>query len=150
MDDILNFYQSSSLIGTAGQPTREQFGLIAGQSYSAVINLAMPDSDNAIADEGALVTALGMTYIHLPVPFEAPSAQHVGRFFRVMNALEGNRVFVHCALNARVSAFMYKYLTLQKGASPEESTSPLLAQWLPRMDQAWQSILELDRNDIEA
>ena len=44
-----------------------------------VVNLAMHDADDAIADEGRLVSAAGMSYIHLPVP-EAPTAAHLQRF----------------------------------------------------------------------
>jgi hypothetical protein len=37
-----------------------------------VINLAMPNSENAIPEEGYIVTARSMTYVHIPVPFDAP------------------------------------------------------------------------------
>ena len=66
-----------------------------------------------------------------------------------MDALDGERVFVHCAVNARVSAFMYKYLTLRKLQSEAASTSPLLKQWLPQMDDAWKSIINLAAEDVE-
>lgn len=109
----------------------------------------MPDSDNAIPEEGNIVTALGMSYFHIPVPFEQPTAAHVKAFIRLMNALEGEKVFVHCAVNARVSAFMYKYLTLGRGQDDESSTSPLLKTWLPQMDDAWTAIMALSAKDIE-
>ncbi len=148
IEQVLNFYQITGEIGTAGQPTREQFSQIAGQGYASVINLAMHNSDHAIPEEGNIVAALGMSYFHIPVPFDQPTAEHVKKFFRVLNALEGEKVFVHCALNARVSAFMYKYLTLCKGQSAESSTSPLLRQWLPTMDAAWTSIMTLSASDV--
>ena len=97
---------------------------------------------NAIPEEGNIVASLGMAYIHLPVPFEKPEPHCLRKFMAVMEALEGEKVFVHCALNARVSAFMYKYLTERKGFSEEDATSPLLKAWRPRMDEGWQSILE--------
>ncbi|WP_116367334.1 protein tyrosine phosphatase family protein [Parahaliea mediterranea] len=149
MNDILNFYPITENIGTAGQPTREQFAQIAAAGYTAVINLAMPDSDNAIPEEGSLVSSLGMDYIHLPVPFDAPGEQHLQRFFGVMAALGDDRVFVHCALNMRVSAFMYKYLTLREGLDEARATSPLLQQWLPQMDPAWRRIIAMERSAIE-
>lgn len=148
MRDLLNFYQITPTIGTAGQPTTAQLHDIAGQGFQSVVNLAMHDSDNAIPEEGSLVTSLGMTYVHLPVPFERPLPEHLGKFFRVMAALEGENVLVHCAVNARVSAFMYKYLTLCRGLGDVESTSPLLAQWLPRMDPAWRAIMALRQEDV--
>ena len=149
MDQLLNFHQATADIGTSGQPTKEQFQNIAGQGYSSVVNLAMHNSDNAIPEEGNIVAALGMSYFHIPVPFDQPTAEHVKKFFRVMNALEGEKVFVHCAINARVSAFMYKYLTLREGRAEEASISPILKKWLPTMDGAWKSIMALDAVDLD-
>ncbi len=148
MEQVLNFYQITEEIGTSGQPTREQFRQIAGQGYASVVNLAMHNSDNAIPDEGSIVAALGMSYFHIPVPFDQPTAEHVKKFFRVLDALEGEKVLVHCALNARVSAFMYKYLTLCKGKTAESATSPILTMWLPTMDAAWTSIMTLSATDV--
>lgn len=108
----------------------------------------MHNSDNAIPEEGNIVAALGMSYFHLPVPFDQPTAEHLKKFIRVMNALEGEKVFVHCAINARVSAFMYKYLTLVKGQSIETATSPILRQWWPQADANWKSILDLTADDM--
>ena len=149
MNDILNFFQSTERIGTAGQPTAEQFRDIADAGYAAVINIAMHDSEGAIPEEGNIVASLGMDYVHIPVPFDAPSAEHLRRFFGAMNTLEGEKVFVHCALNMRVSVFMYKYLTLVEGRAPVDSESPILAGWRNNMDEAWQGILDLTAQEID-
>lgn len=149
MNQLLNFHQITKYIGTSGQPTPDQFKLIAEQGYRSVVNLAMPDSDNAVSDEGGIVSSLGMCYFHIPVPFGKPTAEHLSKFIRVMEALEGEKVFVHCAVNARVSAFMFKYLTLYKATSEQDATSPLLAAWLPEMDSKWRAILDLSLEDIE-
>ena len=91
---VTNFVQLTEEVGTAGQPTAEQFADIAAAGYTTVINLAMPDSDNAIAEEGSLVTSAGMRYIHLPIDFAAPTAAHARTFIRLMQALDGDKVFV--------------------------------------------------------
>ena len=149
MEQPLNFYQITSNIGTSGQPTREQFQQIAEQGYSSVVNLAMHDSDNAIPEEGNIVTSFGMSYFHIPVPFDKPMAEHLKKFIFLMNTLRGEKVFVHCAVNARVSAFMYKYLTLAKGLDEESATTSILKRWLPQMDSTWQSIMGLSADDVE-
>lgn len=148
MEDILNFYQSTDRIATAGQPSAGQFREIAEAGYKAVINIAMHDSDGAIPEEGNIVASLGMDYVHIPVPFDAPSAEHLKRFFGAMKVLEGDKVFVHCALNMRVSAFMYKYLTLVEGRAAGDSESPILAGWRNNIDGAWQGILDLTAEEI--
>lgn len=148
MEELRNFFQITERVGTSGQPAKAQFSAIAEAGYGAIVNLAMHDSDDAIDSEGSIVSSLGMTYIHMPVPFDAPTALHLQRFCRVMDALEGERVFVHCQVNARVSAFMHQYLTLTKGVPSAQATSPLLRQWLPTMDAPWRSIMNLSREDL--
>ena len=56
---------------------------------------------------------------------------------------------MHCAVNARVSAFMHQYLTLKKGISSAQATSPLLQKWLPEMDSNWKSIMESEIDEFE-
>ena len=146
--DIKNFVQLTPLVGTAGQPGREQFADVAAAGYQTVINLAMPDSDNAIAEEGNLVTSQGMRYIHLPIDFAAPTAADAKTFIGIMEALEDSKVFVHCALNLRVSAFMYLYLRHGKGFADADARSPLMAKWEPRMDDVWKEFLSLEREEI--
>ena len=151
LETILNFHLITNTIGIAGQPTKTQFADIKNANFSVVVNLAMPDSTNALPDEGSVVSSLDMTYVHIPVPWGTPSASHVKKFFGVMDALEGKgeKVFVHCAANYRASAFTYKYLTLRKGVSSAKATSPLLSRWLPEMDGNWRSIMRLRMNQID-
>ena len=52
MEKFINFFQIAKNVGTAGQPTVDQFSDIAKAGYSTVVNLAMHDSDNAIPEEG--------------------------------------------------------------------------------------------------
>ncbi|MEZ4280834.1 MAG: protein tyrosine phosphatase family protein [Myxococcota bacterium] len=148
MDAILNFVQLTEKIATAGQPTAEQIPGIAAAGHVAVVNLAVPDSHNAVANEGSLVTATGMVYVQIPVKWDAPTLADLQRFIRTMRTFEGERVFVHCAMNMRVSAFMYHYLTIEKGLSPEAARSPILAKWLPQMDEVWKGFLALEPETI--
>jgi protein tyrosine phosphatase (PTP) superfamily phosphohydrolase (DUF442 family) len=90
-----------------------------------------------------------MAYFHIPVPFDSPQPSHLRTFFGVMDALSGQKVLVHCQVNARVSAFMHQYLTLTQGKSSEEASSPLLEKWRPRMDDVWKGILSLDLEAIQ-
>lgn len=148
MTDIRNFIQMTEAIGTSGQPTVEQFDEIAKAGYSSVVNLAMPDSDDAIADEGNIVTSLGMKYVHIPVPFDNPTKEHLREFIRVMRAMDGEKVWVHCVVNARVSAFMYHYLRMDKGQDDNAAKNQLLRRWEPRMDAVWTKFMQLRKEDV--
>lgn len=148
LGDITNFVQNTEDIGSSGQPTRAQFQDISRAGYDAVINLAMPDSDHAIPEEGSLVTSLGMSFCHIPVDFAAPTAADLRQFIGVMRALEGRKVWVHCVVNARVSAFLYHYLKRVRKLDEAACRSPILEQWTPQMDDVWQNFLALENSDI--
>ncbi len=145
---ITNFVQLTPDVGTSGQPKREQFALIKEQGYAGVVNLALPTSDHAIADEGSVVTGLGMSYFHIPVEFSKPTVEDLRTFVGAMRALEGKKVWVHCVVNARVSAFMYLYLKHVRGVDDGAVRSPVLNRWAPTMDAVWKDFIALDRNQI--
>jgi len=138
---ILNHYPITENIATSGQPTERQFADIAEGGYDVIINLAMPDHENAIAHEGSIVASLGMTYIHLPVPFDAPTEDHFAAFSGYMDVLEQKKVWVHCIVNARVSAFLFRYLQRNRGFTASEATTPVLEQWLRQMDDTWKEFI---------
>ena len=149
MNDVINFFQITDTIGTGGQPSVSQLYDIAQNGYDVVINLATHNSENAIENEGSIVASLGMTYIHIPVPFEAPTPDHLRKFFGFMNELSEEKIFVHCAVNARVSAFVFKYLTMERKMQAEKATTPLLAQWLPQMNLIWKNFLSIEKSDLD-
>lgn len=126
MKTIKNFFQITNTVATSGQPTKQQFELIQQAGYQHIINFSMPDSDNALVNEGSIVSALSMNYFHIPVPWNFPTLQHLKKFSRLMQPLEEEKVWVHCALNMRASAFMFQYLTQIKGLSSEKAKSPIL------------------------
>lgn len=144
----VNFHQSTPLIATSGQPDRAQIHMIADEGYEVVINLAVHDGDNALLDEGNLVASLGMSYINIPVPFDEPTADHLKTFVGLMDVLADKKVWVHCEVNARVSAFMYQYLTLVRQVAASEASSPLLLKWRTRMDDVWEEFLEITADEI--
>ncbi len=110
LECIYHFIQVTDRIASSGQPNRKQFEDIASNGFKLVVNLAMPDSKNVLLDEDSIITLLGMSYIHIPVPFDAPTASQLRQFINVMNAYPEQKIWVHCVANYRVSAFLYQYL----------------------------------------
>lgn len=148
VEKILNFVQLTPDIGTAGQPTAKQLAYVAEAGYQAVINLALPTSENALVDEGSISTGLGMSYFHMPIDFAAPTVAEAARFIGLMKVWDGQRVFVHCAMNLRVSAFMYLYLKHACGFEEGRASSPILSKWEPRMSDVWRSFMKLTAADV--
>jgi protein tyrosine phosphatase (PTP) superfamily phosphohydrolase (DUF442 family) len=148
LNGITNFVQLTKDIGSSGQPTRDQFALIAEAGFEVVINLAMADSDHAIPEEGNIVTGMGLRFVHIPVDFSAPTLADLKEFIGVMEAFSGRRIWVHCVVNARVSAFLYHYLSKVRGLPEADSRSPILEKWEPQMDEVWRRFLAIDREAI--
>lgn len=141
LDEITNYTLISDRIASSGQPEEMQFKDIAQAGYKVVINLAMPNSENAIPEEGYIVTARKMQYIHIPVPFEAPTSEHLKDFISVMEAFKNKKVWVHCVVNYRVSAFLYLYMRLVNNATIEEANKVILKSWKP--NDIWKSFMEI-------
>lgn len=80
-----------------------------------------------------------MQYVHIPVVWEKPQLRDVEKFFDVMSANEDKKVFVHCAANMRVSAFIYLYQRLYQGVSDEEAKQDLHQIWIP--NKIWQKFM---------
>jgi protein tyrosine phosphatase (PTP) superfamily phosphohydrolase (DUF442 family) len=139
VESIYNFLALSDALGTAGQPTQEQFLAIQKAGYQIVINLALTDSPNALPQEKELVESQGMEYVHIPVVWEQPEVEDALKFFRAMNTNSDKKIFVHCAANKRVSAFIYLYRTLHRGISQEEAKKDLHKLWIP--NELWSSFI---------
>ena len=133
--DIKSYRAIGPRLGTAGHPTPSQFAAVRAAGFEAVINLAVPTSQNALADEGSIVAALGMSYVHIPVDFKAPTSQDFDTFCHMLRAFGDRRVFVHCAHNMRVSAFVFLYRVLREGVAPAAAEPDLHAIWQP--DAVW-------------
>jgi protein tyrosine phosphatase (PTP) superfamily phosphohydrolase (DUF442 family) len=140
LSEIYSYRAVGERLGTAGQPTESQFQAVREAGFDAVINLALPTSDNALAHEGSIVTALGMSYVHIPVDFKAPTSDNFLAFCRVMEAFDDRRVFVHCAANMRVSAFVFLYRVIHQQVSVDEAERDLHAIWQP--DEVWRRFIQ--------
>jgi uncharacterized protein (TIGR01244 family) len=140
LGNIYNFLKISDSIATAGQPMEAQFSAIRDSGYQVVVNLALPESSNALPQEQEIVENQGMQYVHIPVIRENPTLEDIEHFFSTMDANADKNVFVHCAANMRVSAFMYLHRRLNEGISEEEAKQTLHQIWVP--NETWQKFME--------
>ncbi len=131
LGDIYNFVQIDERVGTSGQPTEQQFELIKDAGYNTVINLAPAGVENSLDDEAGLLSSLDIRYIHIPVNFVAPEETKFESFVEQMQKIEEDKVWVHCAANMRVSAFMYRYRTEVLGEDKDNAQSDLDSIWEP-------------------
>ena len=140
MRTITNYYPVTDKIASSGQPFSDQFAEISEAGFDVVINLSMPDSDNAIPNEDAIVKGLGMEYKHIPVPWHAPSLRHYFAFAESMDKFSGKKVWVHCAMNMRASCLLYLYRRKHLGIPKELAISPMKKIWQP--EGGWRDLVE--------
>ena len=140
LEEIYQYRRIDDRLGTSGQPSEEQLGDIAAAGFETVINLALHDDPRySLPDEPGTVAALGMEYVHLPVDFSAPTEADFKAFASAFEAHADSRLWVHCAANARVTAFLGLYRVLRQGWSEDEAFALLYEVWPP--NEVWTAFI---------
>ncbi|MBP0019977.1 MAG: protein tyrosine phosphatase family protein [Cyanobacteria bacterium SBLK] len=140
LDKIYNFVQINDRLATAGQPTETQFEEVKKAGYDLIVNLALSNSTNAIPHEAEIIDRNNMEYVHIPVIWENPTLEDFQEFVKVMQQNSERKVFVHCAMNMRVSTFVYLYRWLCDRVDEQEARQVLDKIWTP--DEVWQAFIE--------
>ena len=65
---------------TSGKIEEKDVARLAAIGVKHVINLALDDHPEALADEAAVLARHGLSYTHIPVPFDAPNEAHFEAF----------------------------------------------------------------------
>lgn len=138
--DAENIHQVSDWLWTSGQLSETDISNLSARGFDAVINLALPTSSNALQGEAEWVTRQGMSYTQIPVDWESPKLQQLTEFFGVLKAFEGRKIWVHCAMNMRVSAFIYLYRRLCLDEGEAASSHPMQEVWVP--NTIWQTFIQ--------
>ncbi len=135
LGEIQNFVQVGDMIATGGQPSESQLKDVAAAGYQVVINLGLLDPKYCLRDEAGLVAELGIEYHHIPVVFTDPKPRDFVRFRDVMASHGTHKIFVHCALNWRVSAFVALYGELRLGWPRPRADAHMRIFWEP--NEVW-------------
>ena len=136
LSGIQAFIQIDDRIATAGQPNRQELAAVAGAGYQTVINLhTSPD----LPDEGEVVRALGLEYVHIHIPWEHPERSHLERFFCEMDVRQEERLFIHCAANKRAAAFVALYRVHKLGWPADKALALISPSTFPAV---WRGFIE--------
>jgi protein tyrosine phosphatase (PTP) superfamily phosphohydrolase (DUF442 family) len=138
--DAENTHQVFDWLWTSGQLSERDITRLPELGIEAVINLALPTSTNALHGEAEFIARQGITYVQIPVIWEKPELHQLQQFFGTLKALEGRKVWVHCAKNMRVSAFVYLYRKLCLAESEETAIHPMRDVWVP--NETWQEFID--------
>ena len=116
---------------TSGQPSAEWLGTLAAQGYEAVIYLAPSTVSDAVKAEPQLVTAQGLAFHHLPIPFGKPTEADYEHFATLLQSLRGKKVLVHCQVNMRASTMTFLYRVIVEHVAPDQAYASVSRVWTP-------------------
>jgi len=141
--DIRNWQRRPGGITTSGKLEPHDPARLAAIGVRHVVNLALDSHPEALAEEAALLAAEGIAYTHIPVPFDAPTREHVAALAEALAAHPGP-THVHCIMNFRVTAFFY-LLDCTAGVPEPEARARMAAVWNPmedeRVPEAWRMLV---------
>ena len=129
--DITAWHRVDDRLTTSGQPTEAQLARLRDLGVATVINLGLHTHEQALPDEAASVAALGMRYVHIPVAFDAPTEADLAHFCEAMAEAGDRSIHVHCILNLRVSAFLYRYRRDILALDEAQAHAAMTALWRP-------------------
>lgn len=89
---------------TAGQPDEAAFRVFAGSGYKVVIDLRTEGEDRGL-DEPAVVRALGMEYVSMPIDGPDINFQKARELDALLDSYD-EPVLLHCASSNRVGALL--------------------------------------------
>lgn len=151
-DDICNWLRVDARITTSGKLQAADPARLAAIGVRHVINLALDTHPDALPDAAQEMARAGLRYTHIPVPFNAPQEGHYLAFRAAMEA-DDELVHIHCIMNYRVSAMLYRWHREQGMAEPEAHR--LMARiWTPQTSDlsaapAWTALVETPMSGAE-
>lgn len=135
-----NFVTWRDGLHSSAQPSAEWLATVKDKGYDIVINLAPPQSHGSLQDEGGIVGAKGVAYVNIPVDFGRPTAEDFRLFSEMMKAAQGKKVYVHCQVNMRGSAFVFLYRVIHEGAPVGDTAIKMNGVWAP--DRVWKKFID--------
>lgn len=146
--EITNFRQYSSTFASSGQPSREQFSMIAENGFERIVYIAFTNNQNALPDADLVVKGLGMEYMQVPVDFNNPLPSDFYAFADSMRRNTDKKTLLHCQVNARATAFSFLYRVIYADVPVAQAKADMNTVWQP--NEVWRDFIftVLAENDI--
>ncbi|PCJ16803.1 MAG: hypothetical protein COA96_18195, partial [SAR86 cluster bacterium] len=137
--EIINFRQYSDTFASSGQPTQEQFQLIAEQGFERIVYIAFTNNQNALPDADQVIKELGMEYMQVPVDFDNPLPDDFYAFADSMQRNTDKKTLLHCQVNARATAFSFLYRVIYNDVPVAQAKEDMNTVWQP--NQVWHDFI---------
>ena len=134
---IVNYREYTTSFASSGQLAGHHLEALKKQGFQRIVYLAYRAhgnaSDTLSIDQQA--TDLGLSYVHIPVPWQSPSQSDYQTFAAVMRAQPAMKTLLHCQMNYRASAFSFLYRVLELDIPMQPAVEDLYEIWNP--DKTW-------------
>lgn len=134
---------------TSGQPSAEALEGLKAEGFDAVIYLAPSSVSDAVKDEPAILSRQGIEFVHVAIPFGAPTEAHFDAVSAALTRLKDKKVLVHCQVNMRASTMVFLHRVVRRKESPSSAYEAVSRVWSPQ--GPWKELAQgiLRRNGIE-
>ncbi len=119
-------------LATSGQPPASSLAVLSAEGFQAVIYLAPNTVQDAVPEEQDLLRQQGVEFVHIPIPFDAPSEAHLQAAFAALDRLSGKKTLVHCQVNFRASTVTFLYRVLRLHQDPALAWEAVTRVWVPQ------------------
>ena len=138
--EISNFHYVHDHLFASAQPSEEQLLTIKEYGVSTIINLALTDSDPHLKLEDRICLELGLSYIHIPILWDAPSVEQCLLILDLIDHLiQEQIVWIHCAKSYRVSCLIYLYRQYYMNIDIATAHEELHKIWEP--NETWTGLM---------
>lgn len=138
--DAPNVVSISNRLVTSGQPSSAALGALGAAGFEAVIYLAPSTVSSAVASEPEILGKQGIAFVHIPIPFGAPTADHARAVSEALLRLKDKKVLVHCEVNLRASSMVFLHRAIALREEPARAYAAVSAVWSPH--GPWRKLIE--------
>ncbi len=127
----INYLVYDESFSSAGMPDAAFIETLATQGVDIVINIAPPTISGTLQNEAELVADASMTYLNIAVDWNEPTQGDVNQFLAYMQTNAEAKVFLHCKMNMRATAFAMLHRVINENMDPEVILVDMHKIWKP-------------------
>jgi uncharacterized protein (TIGR01244 family) len=118
-------YPVSNQLVMASQPGPEDWTQLVRRGFKTIVNIRR-DPKRA-AEQAKLAKAVGLRYIHMPLPAYELEPEHLTQFNHVISRPENGKILFHCRSASRTGLLWMLKRTVHDGWTTEQAEAELRA-----------------------
>ena len=141
VSSIINLREYTPTFASSGQLAAHHLEPLRQQGFERIVYIAYraqgDASETLSIDRQA--TDLGLSYVHIPVPWQSPTLRDYQTFAAIMRSQPTMKTLLHCQMNYRASAFSFLYRVLELDTPMPTAAADLYQIWSP--NSTWMTFI---------